>query len=139
MRSTHRKSAGSWDGNRTSRSKRGWLRPSTGTSNTSRGGEESSAGNTNSIIKGCMKYANREEVFAPTADSPVRWIALVRIVLLWIAIASYIVSSQTKRTQSKPSEFELPLEEEKSALSVIQPPGIARSEERRVGKECRSR
>ena len=72
-----------------------------------------------------MKQAERGDRSATIPVRRLGWFPFVRLAVLSIVLAGSLSVSQTKRPASKPNEFELPPEEEKSALGIVQPTSIA--------------
>lgn len=72
-----------------------------------------------------MTNGEREDQSA-SCDAPrARGVTIMRMAMLWLMCAGSLAISQTQRTAKKPEEFTLPMEEEKSALSIVQPQGMA--------------
>jgi len=72
-----------------------------------------------------MNNGNREDCTAAPACLPFRAARFVRMALLFLILAGSSGQTQTQRTTKKPEDFMLPPEEEKTALSIVQPAGIA--------------
>jgi protein involved in polysaccharide export with SLBB domain len=72
-----------------------------------------------------MNNDRREDCSAAPASVPFRASRIVWMVVLFLTVAVGSCLSQTQRTTKRPATLELPPEEEKSALSIVQPAGVA--------------